>query len=182
MRVTDIPEIAQLSTPEKILLVEDLWDSIASDESGVPVSQSHKEAIGPRAAELSGGSGQSFIARGTAGKNREQAMTYVLRFLPIIEEDALAGYTWYEEKARGLGGDLPCACFYAGAREIPRNPLLYPKVYREFRRRLLRRFPYAIYFRIEDETVIVFGLFHCARDPRTIRAQPARAEDPPESP
>ena len=26
MRVTDIPEIAQLSTPEKILLVEDLWE------------------------------------------------------------------------------------------------------------------------------------------------------------
>ena len=28
-----------------------------------------------------------------------------------------------------------------------------------------------VYFRIEDEMVIVFGLFHCARDPRTIRAQ-----------
>ena len=48
MRVTDIPEIAQLSTPEKILLVEDLWDSIASDESGVPVSQSHKEELARR--------------------------------------------------------------------------------------------------------------------------------------
>jgi hypothetical protein len=97
-------------------------------------------------------------------------MTYALRFLPIVEEDALAGYTWYEEKARGLGGEFLRA-FYACAREIPRNPLLYPKVYGEFRRRLLRRFPYAIYFRIEDEMAIIFGLFHCARDPRTIRAQ-----------
>ena len=107
-------------------------------------------------------------------------MTYVLRFLPIIEEDALAGYTWDEEKAHGLGGEF-LRIFYACAREIPRNPLLYSKVYREFRRRLLRRFPYAIYFRIEDETVIVFGLFHCARDPRTIRAQ-LRGRDAPESP
>ena len=32
-------------------------------------------------------------------------MTYVLRFLPIIEEDALAGYTWYEEKARAESRD-----------------------------------------------------------------------------
>jgi putative addiction module component (TIGR02574 family) len=48
VRVTDIPEIAQLSTPEKILLVEDLWDSIASDESSVPVSQSHKEELDRR--------------------------------------------------------------------------------------------------------------------------------------
>ena len=39
-------------------------------------------------------------------------MTYVLRFLPIIEEDALAGYTWYEEKARGLGGEF-LRLFYA---------------------------------------------------------------------
>ena len=43
MRVNDIPEIARLSTPEKILLAEDLWDSIASDESRVPVPQSHTE-------------------------------------------------------------------------------------------------------------------------------------------
>jgi hypothetical protein len=31
MRVSDIPEIIKLSTPEKILLLEDLWDTIASD-------------------------------------------------------------------------------------------------------------------------------------------------------
>lgn len=48
MRVSDIPEIAGLSTPEKILLVEDLWDSIASDESSVPVPQSHMEELDTR--------------------------------------------------------------------------------------------------------------------------------------
>ena len=57
---------------------------------------------------------------------------------------------------------------YACAGEIPRNPLLYPKVHGEFRRRLLRRFPYAVYFRIKDDTIIVFGAFHCARDPRAV--------------
>jgi len=41
MRVSDIPEIDRLSTPEKILLVEDLWDGIAADESNVPVPRSH---------------------------------------------------------------------------------------------------------------------------------------------
>jgi putative addiction module component (TIGR02574 family) len=48
VRVSDIPEIAQLSTPEKILLVEDLWDSIALDESSVPVPQSHQEELDRR--------------------------------------------------------------------------------------------------------------------------------------
>ncbi|MGQ3685309.1 MAG: addiction module protein [Candidatus Loosdrechtia sp.] len=41
MRAKDIPQIEKLSIPEKILLVEDLWDSISSDESTIPVPQSH---------------------------------------------------------------------------------------------------------------------------------------------
>jgi putative addiction module component (TIGR02574 family) len=48
MRVNDIPEIARLSVPERILLLEDLWDSIASDESSVPVPQSHRDELDRR--------------------------------------------------------------------------------------------------------------------------------------
>jgi len=48
MRVSDIPDIERLSTPEKILLVEDLWDHIASDESNIPVPQSHKNVLTQR--------------------------------------------------------------------------------------------------------------------------------------
>jgi putative addiction module component (TIGR02574 family) len=48
VRVIDFPEITRLSTPEKILLVEDLWDTIALDEAGVPVPQSHKEELDRR--------------------------------------------------------------------------------------------------------------------------------------
>jgi hypothetical protein len=95
-------------------------------------------------------------------------MTYDLRFLPEVEEDVIAGYLWYEEKARGLGEEF-LRVFYACVNELLRNALLYQKVYGEFRRRLLRRFPYAIYFRVEQNEILVFGLFHCARDPRTIR-------------
>lgn len=48
MRVTDIPEIAQLSIPEKILLVEDLWDNIASAETNLPIPQSHMDELNSR--------------------------------------------------------------------------------------------------------------------------------------
>jgi len=48
MRISDILGITKLSTPEKILLVEDLWDSIALDESAVPVPQSHLEELDRR--------------------------------------------------------------------------------------------------------------------------------------
>ncbi|HZX48531.1 MAG TPA: type II toxin-antitoxin system RelE/ParE family toxin [Nitrospirota bacterium] len=104
-------------------------------------------------------------------------MTYTLRFLPEVEEDIIGGYVWYEAKSPGLGEDF-LRMFYAGASEIQWNPFLYPKVYNEFRRRLLRRFPYAIYFMIEDEYIIVFGFFHCARNPSTIKKKLHDREKP----
>lgn len=94
-------------------------------------------------------------------------MTYILRLAPEVEEDALSGYIWYEAKSRGLGEEF-LRMFYAAANEILWNPSLYPKVYRGFRRRLLRRFPYAVYFTMENDQIIIFGLFHCARNPQSM--------------
>lgn len=37
-----------LSTPEKILLVEDLWDSIISNDSEIPIPESHKKELDKR--------------------------------------------------------------------------------------------------------------------------------------
>jgi hypothetical protein len=96
-------------------------------------------------------------------------MTYTLHFLPEVEEDVISGYIWYEAKSRGLGEEF-LRMFYASTNEISWNPSLYPKVYHDFRRRLLRRFPYAIYFTIENDRIIVFGLFHCARNPQAVNA------------
>jgi putative addiction module component (TIGR02574 family) len=48
MRISELPEIAKLSTPEKILLVEDLWDKITSDNSDIPVPESHKRELNKR--------------------------------------------------------------------------------------------------------------------------------------
>lgn len=48
MRVKDIPQIDQMSTSEKILFLEDLWDSMASDESSIPVPQVHKDELDAR--------------------------------------------------------------------------------------------------------------------------------------
>ena len=45
MRINYTSEIAQLSTAEKILLVENLWDSIAEDKSNLPLPQSHIDEL-----------------------------------------------------------------------------------------------------------------------------------------
>jgi putative addiction module component (TIGR02574 family) len=48
MGINEIPQISRMSTSEKILFLEDLWDSIASDESSVPVPQVHKDELDAR--------------------------------------------------------------------------------------------------------------------------------------
>jgi putative addiction module component (TIGR02574 family) len=50
MRALDIPQIEKLSIPEKILLVEDLWDKIIADEYDIPVPQSHMTELDKRLA------------------------------------------------------------------------------------------------------------------------------------
>ncbi len=47
MKITDVPKIARLSTAEKILFVEELWDSIAADKR-IPVPESHKKELDRR--------------------------------------------------------------------------------------------------------------------------------------
>jgi len=48
VKVEDVSEILQLSVPEKILFVEELWDSISSAESEIPIPDSHKEELDRR--------------------------------------------------------------------------------------------------------------------------------------
>lgn len=45
---TIISEIAELSIPEKILFVEDLWEDINSEEPSVPIPPSHKKELDER--------------------------------------------------------------------------------------------------------------------------------------
>jgi putative addiction module component (TIGR02574 family) len=48
MKLTEIPEVADLSTHEKIVLLEELWDSIRDDHGQIPVPDSHKAELNKR--------------------------------------------------------------------------------------------------------------------------------------
>ncbi len=42
MNTVEVPELSNLSIPEKILFLEDLWDSIALNEAEIAMPESHK--------------------------------------------------------------------------------------------------------------------------------------------
>lgn len=95
-------------------------------------------------------------------------MNYQVRFVDEIEEDLYSAYSWYEGKSHGLGEDF-LRVFYAKITELSRMPSMYEKLFLEFRRCLLRRFPYSVYYIIENDTIVIYGLFHTARDPKFIQ-------------
>jgi plasmid stabilization system protein ParE len=95
-------------------------------------------------------------------------MNFTLLFHPEIEGDLIAINSWYEEKSAGLGDEF-LQIFYSIASSIINNPNLYQKVYNKFRRLLLPKFPYVVYYLLREEQVIIIGVFHHARDPRKIK-------------
>lgn len=58
--------------------------------------------------------------------------------------------------------------------DVADGPDRFPLVVPPFRRVLLRRFPYAVYFRVHDDVVQVFAVFHARRDPRELRKHLAK--------
>jgi plasmid stabilization system protein ParE len=72
---------------------------------------------------------------------------------------------WYERQALGLGRGFRQG-IHARVERIGGGPRQFPVVYKNVRRALLRRFPYALFFVIDDEdTLLVIACFHASRDP-----------------
>lgn len=46
-------------------------------------------------------------------------------------------------------------------------PEIYPLVYKNFRRGLLRKFPYSVFYVIMESAILVVGVVHQARDEST---------------
>lgn len=91
-----------------------------------------------------------------------------LRLTPEAEADVDDSHAWYEEQRIGLG-EAFLRVLDAAVASIQRHPEAYQLVDRTMRRALLRRFPYAVFFEVVGTEVIVYGILHCARDPKAWR-------------
>jgi len=84
---------------------------------------------------------------------------------PEAEVDLVHARGWYERQRAGLGMAF-LLCVEEVLERIDRTPEFYAVVYRDVRRAFTRRFPYAVYYRIEGYEVVVLGILHTRRDPR----------------
>lgn len=95
-------------------------------------------------------------------------MTYRLRIRSRARDDIRAARDWYETQVPGLGSRFGEELDTVMA-AVRAQPQMYAKVSGEIRRAMTRRFPYAIYFIVDDERISVLRVLHQARDPREWR-------------
>jgi plasmid stabilization system protein ParE len=89
-----------------------------------------------------------------------------LLILPEAEEELAEAAVWYEARRAGLGVEL-IAVVDRAFEEIADAPLVCGLWLddRPYRRKVVRRFPYVIFFRVEADTVVVMAVAHSKRRP-----------------
>lgn len=87
-----------------------------------------------------------------------------IQILNAANQDLLDGYQFYEKQTEGLGSyfldtlfsDIDSLKVYAGIHSLYLN---------RYHRLLSKRFPFAIYYRIENDTVFIYAVLDCRRNP-----------------
>ena len=91
-------------------------------------------------------------------------MAAELRFAPEAEQDIAEAYGWYEGHRVGLGEEF-LGCVDVCIQAILRAPELHAVIHAEYRRALVRRFPYVVIYKHEASALTVYAVFHTSRDP-----------------
>lgn len=91
-------------------------------------------------------------------------MTVGVRLRPEAEQDLAEAARWYEEQRRGLGREFLDEALSAFS-AIAERPLAYAVVYGSLRRALLHRFPFGVFFLVDDDGAVVIGVLHGSRHP-----------------
>ena len=92
-----------------------------------------------------------------------------LRILDAASHDLIDGYRFYEKQEVGLGAyfidslysDIDSLQLYAGIHAV---------FFELYHRALSKRFPFAIYYRLVNQEVLIYAVLDCRRNPAWIRA------------
>src|SRR5687767_207288 len=95
-----------------------------------------------------------------------------VRILESAWRDLLEGYSFYEQQQIGVGdyfldtlcSEIDSLTLYAGVHAVRLG----------YHRMLSARFPYAVYYRIDEDEAVVRAVLDCRRDPTWIKQQLSR--------
>lgn len=93
-------------------------------------------------------------------------MSLSLYVHPEAAAEAGEAAAWYEAQRAGLGLEFLGAVDHA-MDSVCESPMLYPawRPNHPWRRSVIRRFPYVVFYEVEDERVIIMAVAHAKRRP-----------------
>jgi plasmid stabilization system protein ParE len=92
-----------------------------------------------------------------------------VQILDLANADLLEGYRFYERQCRGVGSYFVETLF-----SDIESLQLYAGIHRRFfgyHRLLSKRFPFAVYYKVEGDIAQIWRVLDCRRDPTWIRRQ-----------
>ncbi len=74
-------------------------------------------------------------------------------------------FDWYEKQRIGLGFDF-LDCVEVAVKLIIENPKMHGILYASFRRCLIRRYPFSVFYTIEQDQIVVHSVFDNRQNPK----------------
>jgi plasmid stabilization system protein ParE len=94
-------------------------------------------------------------------------MSLKIVFTDWAESDFNKIAYWYKSIREGLDAEF-ILCLETEIEVIKRNPLLFKKIHKDVRKTILHRFPYNLYYLIEEDKIVVLAIAHYKRSRTTI--------------
>jgi plasmid stabilization system protein ParE len=96
-----------------------------------------------------------------------------VRFLPEADAELAEARVWYRQQRAGLDKEL-MQRIDETLQRISDAPRRFPHVYRRLRRAIVRQFPFAIFYEVTKDEILVFAVFHSRRDPKQLTSRVKR--------
>ena len=87
-----------------------------------------------------------------------------LRYTDRAKDDVELAFAWYERQRRGLGFEF-LDCVEIAVKTIIENSEMYRIHYLKFRGCVVRRFPFSVFYTVEEKEIVVHSVFDNRQDP-----------------
>lgn len=88
-----------------------------------------------------------------------------VRFLTPAEIEMFEAAAYYEMQVRGLGENF-LDIIEVATNEIADHPKIWPEIGNGIRRRVVRRFPYSVFYQIHKNEIIIVAVMHHKQRPK----------------
>ena len=88
----------------------------------------------------------------------------IFRFTPEAEAELTDARQWYTHQRQNLDLEF-MQCVDDTLSRVVANPHSFPVIYRNLRRAIVRRFPFAVFYEVTDDEIQVVAVFHSRRNP-----------------